>query len=188
MTARRLLAALVVALGLLAGAGWWWDSHQAQERERASSADRTATEMRRLRAELAAADSAREADAASWALQVHRAASDSLAAWIRQRARRPLPAQIESVLVHDTVELTEDSGSSLSAPVCMEPSEARRLLLRDSALVDLSDSLGGRLRLDSARLDSVSALVAPQRRPWGLLGAAAGAGYAAGLVTCVLLR
>jgi hypothetical protein len=190
MSARRLLVGLVVALVLAAGLGWWWDARQAQDRERAASADRAALELHRLRAQLASADSAREADAASWALQVHRAASDSLAAWLRARAARPLPARIESVLVvrdiRDTLRLP---GAPLvdSVPVCLESGEARRLLLRDSALVDLADSLRGDRSLDSARLDSVRALVVPQRTPWGLLGAAAGAGYVAGLLTCLSL-
>ena len=188
-TGAKLLAFLVVVVGLLAFLGRWWDTHQVQERERASVADRTAQELRRLRGQLASADSVREVDAGVWALQVRRAASDSLAAWLRARASRPLPRRIDSILVHDTVELAEDSGSSPpEPPVCLSADDARRLLARDSIAVNLGDSLRGVVRLDSARIDSVRTLVVPQRTPWGLLGAAAGAGYVAGLLTCIVTR
>lgn len=188
MNREKLFFLLVLAL-LAAFAGWLWDAHEARVR---ASEDRSADEIRKLRTELASSDSARDADAAAWAMQVRRASSDSLAAWLRARAARPLPARIDSILVPARIDsvlihdLAHDTVPAL--PVCLDAMEARRLLLRDSVLVGLSDSLRGSIRLDSARLDSLRALVVPQRTSWRLLGASAVAGYIAGLASCIATR
>lgn len=138
-----------------------------------------------LRDSLARERAARWSDLQAWGAQLRAARSDSLASWLRAQALRPLPRRIDSILVHDTLQA---SAGDTAPSVCLSDLDARRLLARDSVRSVVEDSLRGALVLDSARLDSVRALVRPPATFWGRLGIAFGAGYLAGLGTCVAVR
>lgn len=142
-----------------------------------------------LRDSLARERAARVVDLQAWGYQLRSARADSLTSWLRARAARPLPRRIDSILVRDTLHDTLQASTADSAPsVCLSDMNARRLLARDSVRSVVEDSLRGSLTLDSARLDSVRALLRPSATSWSRLGIAFGAGYLAGIATCILVR
>ena len=83
------------------------------------------------------------------------ASADTLGAILRDRARRP-PIFIHDTISDDTMTTTEEVGSSQLCEVAISCFEARSLLLRDSALILLSDSLRGAIVVQGAEKDSAS--------------------------------
>ena len=132
---------------------------------------------------VAVADSVRAERFDSFAVQVVHAPADTLAIILRDRARRP-PVRIVEIrdTIRDTVTTAEDGGSSQLCEVALSCHEARSLVLRDSALVMLSDSLRGSLAVQDAVIDSLQAACAPRRSP----AAAFGLGFVAGVAVCAL--
>lgn len=135
-----------------------------------------------VRDSVALADSVRAERFDSFATVVVHAPADTLAIILRDRARRP-PLRVVRIrdTIRDTVTTTEDVGSSQSCEVALSCHEARSLVLRDSALVMLSDSLRGSLAVQDAVIDSLQAACAPRRSP-----AAFGLGFVAGVAVCAL--
>lgn len=119
----------------------------------------------------------------SFAVQVVHAPADTLAIILRDRARRP-PLRVVRVTdtIRDTVTTAEDVGSSQLCEVALSCHEAQSLVLRDSALVMLSDSLRGSLAIRDAVIDSLQSACAPRRSPV----AAFGLGFVAGVAVCSL--
>lgn len=117
---------------------------------------------------------------------VYRASSDTLAAILRDRAMRP-PVRIHDTIAEDTRTTTEDAGSSQLCEVSISCSEAQRLILRDSALLILSDSLQGDNLILKASIDSIREECS-QKPTFRQYGYAIGTGYVAGILTCVLLK
>lgn len=136
-----------------------------------------------VRDSVAVADSVRAERFDSFAVQVVHAPADTLAIILRDRARRP-PLRVVRITdtIRDTVTTTEDVGSSQSCEVTISCHEARSLVLRDSALVMLSDSLRGSLAIRDAVIDSLQSACAPRRSPV----AAFGLGFVAGVAVCAL--
>lgn len=136
-----------------------------------------------VRDSVAVADSVRAERFDSFAVQVVHAPADTLAIILRDRARRP-PVRVVRITdtIRDTVTTTEDVGSSQSCEVALSCHEARSLVLRDSALVMLSDSLRGSLAVQDAVIDSLQAACTPRPSP----RAAFGLGFVAGVAVCTL--
>lgn len=136
-----------------------------------------------VRDSVALADSVRAERFDSFTVQVVHAPADTLAIILRDRARRP-PVRVVRVTdtIRDTVTTAEDVGSSQLCEVAISCHEARSLVLRDSALVMLSDSLRGSLAVQDAVIDSLQAACAPRRSP----AAAFGLGFVAGVAVCAL--
>lgn len=136
-----------------------------------------------VRDSVVVADSVRAERFDSFATVVVHAPADTLAIILRDRARRP-PVRVVRIrdTIRDTVTTTEDVGSSQSCEVALSCHEARSLVLRDSALVMLSDSLRGSLAVQDAVIDSLQSACAPRRSPV----AAFGLGFVAGVAVCSL--
>ncbi len=136
-----------------------------------------------VRDSVAVADSVRAERFDSFATVVVHAPADTLAIILRDRARRP-PVRVVRIrdTIRDTVTTTEDVGSSQSCEVAISCHEARSLVIRDSALVMLSDSLRGSLAVQDAVIDSLQAACAPRRSP----RVAFGLGFVAGVAACAL--
>jgi len=114
------------------------------------------------------------------------ASADTLGAILRDRARRP-PVLIHDTISGDTMTTPEDKGSSQECEVAISCHEARSLILRDSALIMLSDSLRGVIAISRAERDSLDSACRPHT-PWRAAEMAFVGGYAAGLATCLVLR
>ena len=136
-----------------------------------------------VRDSVALVDSVRAERFDSFAVQVVHAPADTLAIILRDRARRP-PVRVVKIrdTIRDTVTTAEDVGSSQLCEVAISCHEARSLVLRDSALVMLSDSLRGSLAVQDAVIDSLQSACVPRRSPV----AAFGLGFAAGVAVCAL--
>lgn len=136
-----------------------------------------------VRDSVALADSVRAERFDSFATVVAHAPADTLAIILRDRARRP-PVRVVRIrdTIRDTVTTAEDVGSSQLCEVAISCHEARSLVLRDSALVMLSDSLRGSLAVQDAVIDSLQSACAPRRSPV----AAFGLGFVAGVAVCAL--
>lgn len=136
-----------------------------------------------VRDSVALADSVRAERFDSFASVVVHATADTLAIILRDRARRP-PLRVVRVTdtIRDTVTTAEDVGSSQPCEVALSCHDARSLVLRDSALVMLSDSLRGSIAIQDAVIDSLEAVCAPRRSPV----AAFGMGFVAGVAVCAL--
>lgn len=139
-----------------------------------------------VRDSVALADSVRAEQFDSFAVQVLHAPADTLAIILRDRARRP-PVRVVRVTdtIRDTVTTAEDVGSSHLCEVAISCHEARSLVLRDSALVMLSDSLRGSLAVQDAVIDSLEIACAP-RPQLRSMAASFGLGFAAGLGVCAI--
>lgn len=152
--------------------------------------DSPAASTKPVRDSVRLVDSVRAVAFDSFAAQVIHAPADTLAAILRDRARRP---PIRIVRVHDTITIgdTMTTAGGVGSPelceVALSCSDARALVLRDSALSMLPDSLRGVIAIRDAVIDSVTATCQPVT-PWRGYGVAFGAGYAAGLLTCVVVR
>lgn len=136
-----------------------------------------------VRDSVALADSVRAEQFDSFTVQVVHAPADTLAIILRDRARRP-PIRVVRITdtIRDTVTTAEDVGSSQLCEVAISCHEARSLVLRDSALVMLSDSLRGSLAVQDAVIDSLQSACAPSRSP----AISFGLGFAAGLGVCAI--
>ena len=136
-----------------------------------------------VRDSVALVDSVRAERFDSFAVQVVHAPADTLAIILRDRARRP-PVRVVKIrdTIRDTVTTAEDVGSSQLCEVAISCHEARSLVLRDSALVMLSDSLRGSLAVQDAVIDSLQSACVQRRSPV----AAFGLGFAAGVAVCAL--
>ena len=139
-----------------------------------------------VRDSVALADSVRAERFDSFAVQVVHAPADTLAAILRDRARRP-PVRLVRIrdTIRDTVTTAEDVGSSQLCEVAISCHEARSLVLRDSALVMLSDSLRGSIAVQDAVIDSLEAACTP-KLPLRSMAASFGLGFAAGLGVCAI--
>lgn len=136
-----------------------------------------------VRDSVALADSVRAERFDSFAVQVVHAPADTLAIILRDRARRP-PLRVVRIrdTIRDTVTTAEDGGSSQLCEVALSCHEARSLVLRDSALVMLSDSLRGSLAVQDAVIDSLEAVCTPRRSPVAVFGM----GFVAGAAVCAI--
>lgn len=136
-----------------------------------------------VRDSVALADSVRAERFDSFAVQVVHAPADTLAIILRDRARRP-PLRVVRITdtIRDTVTTAEDVGSSQLCEVALSCHEARSLVLRDSALVMLSDSLRGSLAVQDAVIDSLESACAPKRST----AATFGLGFVAGVAVCAI--
>ena len=118
------------------------------------------------------------------------ASADTLGAILRDRARRP-PVFIHDTIFDDSMTTTEDGRSSQLCEVAISCFEARSLLLRDSALILLSDSLRGAIVVQGAEKDSAIASChreKPNSSTWLSAGIGFATGYSAGLATCIVLK
>lgn len=104
-----------------------------------------------------------------------RASADTMAAILRDRARRPV------VMLGDTVRLESDSVETDS--VCLSAGDARGTILHKVADSVRIDSLHQEIAIMRSERDSMATGCLP-RTPWS----AAGLGFAAGLAVCAVLR
>lgn len=171
-----LLSALVLAI--VAGVGaLLWPRH-----------DSLSASTKPVRNSVRIVDSVHAAAFDSFASQIAHAPADTIGAILRDRARRP-PLRVISVYdtIRDTMTTAGDVGSPELREVALSCSDARALVIRDSALSMLPDSLRGVIAIQDAVIDSMAAACQPVT-PWRGYGVAFGAGYAAGLLTCVVAR
>lgn len=168
---RNFLSILCLVLAMLCAAHWWPIRHDSPARPPAIARD--------------SVDRARAVEVVRWdtlVRVVYRASADTLAAILRERARR-LPLRLLPTL--DSLPRIDSA-----APPCLVTltcQDSRRLVLRDSAQVMRADSLEGAIVVQRAVLDSVVAVCQP-RSPWMATGIGFGVGYLAGIGTCLALR